>query len=112
MKIQFDSESYTNAMSKATRIMPLVRVCGLSRADLQMGVARYRVVGSQGNLYLIRFWERKSEFHSDCTCLAGHRGWICYHVAAAWFLHSSLVRHRVRPQFGSQWEKKIQSEMV
>ncbi len=100
MKIEFSSTSWESAQMKATRIMPKVFVLPVSIIDLQNACARYSVQGSNGNFYRVTFWEDSDrDFCSVCNCPAGQKGFNCYHVASAWFLHSAFVRNRVRPTF-------------
>ena len=43
----------------------------------------YVVTGSRGDNYLVRFEVVNGRKLASCTCKAGERGSLCYHVAAA-----------------------------
>ena len=98
MLIDFRLQSWRNANEKALRIFPKVTVCALRPVDTVLGFAHYRVEGSGGNKYLVAFWEDDREaLNCSCECKAGERGFLCYHVAAAFNLHTAFIQNRVRP---------------
>ena len=78
----------SRAVEGAKKMKPFVRV---------VGFRWYTVRSSNGqDVYTIHFYDRgiPGRLLSECTCPAGERGLICYHVAGASAIHLGIESMR------------------
>jgi hypothetical protein len=74
--IELQASKMTKAIERARAIRPRVTV--ISAAE-----RAYSVTGSKGDVYTVKFAVADGQKLAECTCKAGQRGQICYHLAAA-----------------------------
>jgi len=74
--IKLEPATMTKAIERARRVRPRVRVIS---ADERA----YSVTGSKGDAYTVRFAVANGLKLAECSCKAGERDQMCFHVAAA-----------------------------
>jgi hypothetical protein len=84
--IELTRDKMTNAIARAKQIHPFVMVLG----------ERQFAIESKSTLetYHIRFFVNGARKLASCTCPAGRKGMVCYHVAAAAAVNIGLQRLR------------------
>lgn len=83
MKLNFNSDSFARAYSKHCRLLPNIRLKPAIRPD----AFRVKVLGSRGVWYdVLLYGQNKSDVGAACSCAAGQKDMVCYHVASAWSL--------------------------
>jgi len=82
--VEINKSNMQNAIAKAKKIHPFVMVLG----------KRQFAIESKSTLetYQIRFFVNGSRKLATCTCPAGRKGMVCYHVAAAAAVNIGLQR--------------------
>ncbi len=83
MKLNLTTANFTTASTKANQTKPLVR---------RVGERSYRVASSRGGFYAVTFSVAFDGKFGECSCPAGSRGQLCYHIAAAVSLHVFVMR--------------------
>ena len=72
------------AVEKAQKVKPVVRM-------IDFGV--YAVKGSKDS-YEVRMERKNGQKLIMCNCIAGERGFVCYHSVSALELHSTIAAHK------------------
>lgn len=79
-------EQMAKAIKRAKQLKPFVRV---------RGFRWYEVKSSNGeNIYTIHFYKNGRQKLGECTCKAGERGLVCYHLAGAAAVHIGMAAMR------------------
>lgn len=79
-------EQMEKAIKRARQQKPFVRV---------RGFRWYEVQSSNGdNVYTIHFYKRDRQKLAECSCKAGERGLLCYHIAGAAAVHIGIAAMR------------------
>jgi hypothetical protein len=79
-------EQMAKAIKRARQLKPFVRV---------RGFRWYEVKSSNGDsVYTINFYKRGRQKLGECSCKAGERGLLCYHLAGAAAVHIGLAAMR------------------
>jgi hypothetical protein len=74
--IKLETKKMQKAIEKAKAARPRVSV-------LSADARAYSVIGSKGDAYTVKFAVANGHKLAECDCVAGARGQMCYHVAAA-----------------------------
>lgn len=90
--IRLETSKMTKAIERAKAVRPRVRV--VSAAD-----RTYSVTGSKGDVYTVRFAVVNGPKLAECSCKAGQRDQVCFHVAAA--AQVNVMTQSMRRQGGS-----------
>lgn len=80
------ADQLTNAITKARAVKPFVRVNCFGSYDV-----RNKETGATYNVVCLK---REGKRFAHCTCKAGSRGQVCYHVASAVSIHLQLAAER------------------
>lgn len=85
------NEAMNRAVERAKQHHPRVQI-------VNAGQRIYRVSGSNGANYVVRFAVNGSRKFAACECQAGQAGRLCYHVASAAAVNIgvALMRERER----------------
>lgn len=82
--VEINRNNMTNAIARAKQIHPFVMVLG----ERQFAVESKTTLET----YQIRFFVNGKRKLAACTCPAGKKGMVCYHVAAAAAVNIGLQR--------------------
>jgi hypothetical protein len=74
--IKIDTDNLAKAIERAKALRPRVSVINADERT-------YRVAGSQGDSYTVRFAIADGMKLAECSCKAGQNNMVCYHVASA-----------------------------
>lgn len=89
--VKLATEKMARAIAKAREVKPLVRV---------IEFRTYSVTNKlTGATYTVRFSKQGADKFADCTCKAGERGTVCYHLAAAIGAHMQIAAERAALNF-------------
>jgi hypothetical protein len=73
-----------NGFEKCRQMHPKVFLNG--------GIGSYKVKGNE-NIYNVQlFRDERGQKLAECCCKANENGMFCYHIAAAFLLHTGLMR--------------------
>ena len=86
MVVLQSKEQMARAIKRARQLKPFVRVRSF----------RWYEVKSSNNdsVYNVRFYKVGRQRLGECTCKAGERGLICYHIAGAAAVHLGITAMR------------------
>lgn len=70
--------------------------CRLMHPKVSMNgaIGSYKVKGNE-NIYNVNFMrDQRGNKLAECQCKANEHGMFCYHIAAAFLLHTGIMRQR------------------
>ena len=79
-------EQMARAIKRARQLRPFVRVRGFRWYEVKSG--------NGDSVYTIHFYKRGRQKLGECTCKAGERGLVCYHLAASAAVHIGICHMR------------------